>query len=162
MVNTPNFVSLDCERLIGERLPNLLVDENDVTKQNALHDNHFLGKIARWEDFSQEIWNCYTSLNEHFRELRGHDIAVTELGEDGQPAPMVGIRCESEASVHGHWNEYCLRQVATVAQTLDSRSRTVLDLAVEFSSSRTAENNTSKCLKPKSSPIPHKSGLHCH
>ena len=143
-----HFVGLDCEKLIGERLPDILVSKKYATKQHALHRTHFLGKIARWEDFDREIWNCYTSLNEHFQQLKGHNIAVTQLSEDGQPAPLVGIRCGNEISVSGHWDEYCLRQVATVAQTLDSRSQTVLDLAVEFGSSQTAESSVSKCLSP--------------
>jgi hypothetical protein len=74
--NVLDFVELDCEELIGERLPNILVDPRYRTKGNALHYTHFLGKIARWEDFDQEIWNCCKDLNEHFGKLKGHIIAV--------------------------------------------------------------------------------------
>jgi hypothetical protein len=160
--NILGFIKLDCEKLIGERLPNLLIERRYTTKQNALHDDHFLGKITRWENFDQEIWNCYMDLNEHFQKLEGHTIAVTKLGEDGGPVPLVGIRCGNEISVSGHWNEYCLRQVATVAQTLDSRSQTVLNLAAEFCSSQTAESSVSKCLSPKPARSRAKSGLHWH
>jgi len=158
--NALDFVGLDCERLIGERLPDLLIDEEYRTKHNALHYIHFLGKIVRWEGFDREIWNCYTDLSDHFRRLKGHNIAVTQLGEDGSPAPLVGIRCGNEISVSGHWDEYCLRQVATVAQTLDSQSQTALDLAVEFGSSQIAESSISKCLSPKLAQSRAKSGLH--
>ena len=81
--NALRFVGLDCEKLIGERLPDILVDKNYATKQHALHRTHFLGNIARWEDFDREVWNCYASLNEDFRQLKGHNIAVTQLSEDG-------------------------------------------------------------------------------
>jgi hypothetical protein len=157
-----DFVGLDCKKLIGERLPDLLVERRYTTKTNALHYNHFLGKISRWENFDQEIWNCYADLHKHIQELDGHNIAVTALDEDGDPAPLVGIRCGNEISVSGHWDEYCLRQVATVAQTLDSRSQTVLNLAVEFGSSQTAESSVSKCLSPKLAQSRTESGLHWH
>jgi hypothetical protein len=160
--NALDFVGLNCEKLIGERLPNLLVDTNFATKQDALHPTHFLGYIACWEGFDEEIWKCYTSLKKQFQELEDYDIAVTQLSEDGQPAPLVGIRCGNEITVSGHWDEYCLRQVATVAQTLDSQSQTVFDLAVEFGSSQTAESSPGKCLSPKPAQSRAKSGLHWH
>lgn len=158
--SAPEFVKLNCEKLIGERLPDILVDDRYRTKENALHYDHFLGRIARWKDFDQEIWRCYTDLHEHFQKLEGHNIDVTQLDGDGQPAPLIGIRCGNEISVSGHWDQFCLRPVAMVAQTLDSRAEKDLDLAVEFGSSQVAESSISKCLSPELDQPSAKSGLH--